>query len=85
MEMWEGNRTFLVQSTKGERLVKTKKAVTTGSMHTPVDVQDPRRAWLIMKCGPCSQGLGNGNNPEDAILEYNSSVQFSGSVVSDSL
>ena len=44
MEMWEGNRTFLVQSTKGERLVKTKKAVTTGSMHTPVDVQDPRRA-----------------------------------------
>lgn len=56
--MWEGNTTFLVQSTKGERLVKTRKAVTTGSAHTPVDLQDPRRVWPIMKRGPYSRGLG---------------------------
>lgn len=56
--MWEGNITFLVQSTKGERLVKTRKAVTTGSAHTPVGLQDPRRVWPIMKCGPYSRGLG---------------------------
>lgn len=57
---WQGGvgGQYHVQSTKGERLVKTRKAVTTGSAHTPVDLQNPRRAWPIMKRGPYSQGLG---------------------------
>lgn len=76
-EVQEDHPGFLVQLTKGQRLVERKQAITTDSLHTPVDVQDSRTTWRTTWCGPCTQGVGKRPiyNSEDAILEDNNDPQ----------